>query len=374
MNMKKIGKYNYNTEYIGKGSFSKVYLGYDNDMNKYAIKKIYRKNQEKYISLVEKEIEIMEKLKHINIVKLYDKIYTEKHIFLIMELCDSDLNKYIIENELNEIDIKEIMKQIIEVLKYIMDNNIVHRDLKPHNILINNNKKIKLADFGFAREFKDTLICETICGSPLYMAPEILNRQNYNIKSDLWSLGIILYQMVMKNHPYKAKNIIELTNLINNNKPLIFNTNINPKCKKLIEDLLILDYRDRLDWEDLYKNEWIFNIKINNNEEKISNKLKENIKKIIKREDSFDYIFDNSIVLDSNTLYNKNTNIDVNNKYDYVNNISDYLNNNTIINNITSVEPIFINNSKNIELCNIKKVLDKKINLKNFIINDYIKF
>jgi serine/threonine protein kinase len=335
MNIKNIGKYNYNTEYIGKGSFSKVYIGFDNDNNKYAIKKIYKKNDEKYINLVEKEIEIMEKLNHINIVKLYDKIYTEKHIFLIMELCDSDLNKYITEKELTEKDIKEIMKQIIEVLKYIMDNNIVHRDLKPHNILINNDKKIKLADFGFAREFKETLISETICGSPLYMAPEILNHENYNIKSDLWSLGIILYQMIMKDYPYKAKNVKELINLINNNKPIILNKNINSKCKTLIEDLLKLDYKERLDWNDLYKNEWIYDIKESeldlekeclNNElgdeseyffslgsleetNKKNNKLKKNIKSFIKREDSFDYCFDNSIVMDNETFleYKKQT-------------------------------------------------------------------
>ena len=134
---KKIGKYSYDNNYIGKGSFSKVYTGIDEQNNKYAIKKIYKKNDSKYINLVEKEIEVMEKLNHKNIEKLYDKIYTDKHIFLIMELCDNDLNSYIKNNILSEDVIKDIMKQLIEVLKYIMDNNIVHRDLKPHNILIN---------------------------------------------------------------------------------------------------------------------------------------------------------------------------------------------------------------------------------------------
>ena len=97
MTIKNLGIYNYDNEYIGKGSFSKVYKGYNrnNIEEKYAIKKIYKKSEEKYIKLVEREIEIMTKLNHKNIVKLYDKIYTEKHIFLIMELCDSDLNKYI---------------------------------------------------------------------------------------------------------------------------------------------------------------------------------------------------------------------------------------------------------------------------------------
>ena len=160
----------------------------------------------------------MEKLDHKNIVKLYDKIDTDKHIFLIMELCDNDLNSYIKNNKLSEDIIKNIMKQLIEVLKYIMDNNIVHRDLKPHNILINNDYTLKLADFGFAKEFKETLLTDTVCGSPLYMAPEILNHHKYNIKSDLWSVGVILYEMVMKEHPFKALNITDLTNIINKNQ------------------------------------------------------------------------------------------------------------------------------------------------------------
>ncbi len=291
---RKISKYSYNNNYIGKGSFSKVYMGYDDEHNHYAIKKIYKKNDIKYINLIEKEIEIMEKLNHKNIVKLYDKIHTDKYIFLIMELCDSDLNTYIKNNNLTENIIKEIMKQLIEVLKYIMDNNIVHRDLKPHNILINNDNTLKLADFGFAKEFKETLLADTVCGSPLYMAPELLNNQKYNIKSDLWSVGVILYEMVMKEHPFKALTMKELTNVINKNKPLFLNVNINPECKKLIEKLLIIDYNDRLDWEELYKNNWIYNNKIENKLNN-SNKLKTEINILIKKEDSFDYCFENSI-------------------------------------------------------------------------------
>ncbi len=335
---KKIGKYCYNNNYIGKGSFSKVYIGIDKDNNKYAIKKIYKKNDIKYINLVEREIEIMKRLNHKNIVKLYDKIYTEKHIFLIMELCDGDLNNYIKKNKLSENNIKEIMKQLIEVLKYVMDNNIVHRDLKPHNILINEDGTLKLADFGFAKEFKETLLTDTVCGSPLYMAPEILNHNKYNIKSDLWSVGVILYEMVMREHPFKALNITELTNIVNKKKPIFLNTDINPECKKLIEKLLIVDSNNRLDWEELYENNWIYN---NNNvisEMNEKEKLKEEINILIKKEDSFDYCFENSIT-------------DIN----------------LFKNNIAS------NNELNSELNPSSEKNINNINLKNIIIQNYIK-
>ena len=251
----------------------------------------------------------MEKLDHKNIVKLYDKIDTEKHIFLIMELCDNDLNSYIKNNTLSEDIIKDIMKQLIEVLKYIMDNNIVHRDLKPHNILINNDYTLKLADFGFAKEFKETLLTDTVCGSPLYMAPEILNHHKYNIKSDLWSVGVILYEMVMKEHPFKALNITDLTNIINKKKPILLNVDIHPECKNLIEKLLIVDSHNRLDWDELYKNNWIYNHDNNMiSEMNEKEKLHKEIKTLVKKEDSFDYCFENSVT-DIN-LFENNTAFD----------------------------------------------------------------
>ena len=254
----------------------------------------------------------MEKLNHKNIVKLYDKIYTDKHIFLIMELCDGDLNSYIKNNTLTDNVIKDIMKQLIEVLKYIMDNNIVHRDLKPHNILINKDYTLKLADFGFAKEFKETLLTDTVCGSPLYMAPEILNHHKYNIKSDLWSVGVILYEMVMKEHPFKALNITELTNVINKKKPLFLNVDINPECKKLIEKLLIVDSNNRLEWDELYDNNWIYNTNNIVGEMSQKEKLKKEINILVKKEDSFDYCFENSVtdinLFENNTAFNDELN------------------------------------------------------------------
>ena len=277
--MKYIENYIYDENYIGKGAFSKVYIGYEKNAlkKKYAIKKIYRKSNQKYVKYLNLEIEIMNKLNHKNIIKLYDTIYTEKYVFLVLELCDTDLYTYIHNNIITEKDTQYIIKQIIEAIKYIMDNNIVHRDLKPHNILINETtKEIKLCDFGFAREFKDTLLTDTICGSPLYMAPELLQNQKYNIKSDIWSLGIIMYEIVMKNHPFKSNNISDLMNKINNNKPILTNSDFSNGCKELICDLLIVDYTKRLDWDDIFTNKWIFTPLNENNNINVENFIKNN--------------------------------------------------------------------------------------------------
>tara|TARA_B100001564_G_scaffold341926_1_gene337114 strand:+ start:3770 stop:4906 length:1137 start_codon:yes stop_codon:yes gene_type:complete len=303
--MKYIENYVYEDDYIGRGTFSKVYIGYIKDKpdKKYAIKKIYRKSDIKYVKYLNLEIEIMAKLNHKNIIKMYDTIYTDKHVFLVLELCDTDLYSYIQLTTLTEEDTKFIIRQIIEAIKYIMDNNIVHRDLKPHNILINKStKEIKLCDFGFAREFKDTLLTDTICGSPLYMAPELLQNQKYNIKSDVWSLGIIMYEIVMKNHPFKSNNISDLINKINNNKPILTNSTFSIECKELINNLLEVDYTKRLDWEDVFTNNWIYN-KIEptyekNELETINEKCSINDLDNLNEEMCFDDIYNYSIDID----------------------------------------------------------------------------
>ena len=121
--MKNIENYIYNEDYIGKGTFSKVYIGYEKNtiQKKYAIKKIYRKTNPKYVKYLNLEIEIMNKLKHVNIIELYDTIYTDKHVFLILELCDTDLYSYIHKNIITEKDTQFIVKQIIEAIKRIKE-------------------------------------------------------------------------------------------------------------------------------------------------------------------------------------------------------------------------------------------------------------
>ena len=303
--MKYIENYVYEDDYIGRGTFSKVYIGYMKDKpdKKYAIKKIYKKSDIKYVKYLNLEIEIMAKLNHKNIIKMYDTIYTDKHVFLVLELCDTDLYSYIQITTLTEEDTKFIIRQIIEAIKYIMDNNIVHRDLKPHNILINKStKEIKLCDFGFAREFKDTLLTDTVCGSPLYMAPELLQNQKYNIKSDVWSLGIIMYEIVMKNHPFKSNNISDLINKINNNKPILTNSSFSIECKELINNLLEVDYTKRLDWDDVFTNNWIYNKTESTYEKNELNSINElysiNDSNNLNEEMCFDDIYNYSIDID----------------------------------------------------------------------------
>ena len=108
----------------------------------------------------------------------------------------------------DEAKIKEYAKQIVNGLYFLSSKQIIHRDLKPHNILISgndeNNMTLKIADFGFAKLLRPTDLTNTICGSPIYMAPEIQFGNKYSVNADMWSLGVILYELFMNKPPFSA--------------------------------------------------------------------------------------------------------------------------------------------------------------------------
>lgn len=255
--------YSYDPIPIGQGSFSLVYKGINQLTDELvAIKKInitFNKDLSK--DRIDHEVKIMKSLDHPNIVKFYDVIHDGyNNINLVMEYCEvGDLALFLDHKPLKEKYVKELMTQIKDAVEYLYHKNIIHRDIKPQNILLKNNKIIKLTDFGFAKSFKsnEKKLSNTICGSPIYMAPEIIKASFYNEKSDLWSIGIILYEMIVGVPPYKANNHLELIQKINNN-PIYLPSSIliSENCRSLINDLLQKDPDDRIDYESFFKNKW----------------------------------------------------------------------------------------------------------------------
>ena len=112
------------------------------------------------------------------------------------------------------------MAQLACGLEFLWSKNLVHRDIKPQNILMTGglDSTLKLADFGFARYLGAAHLAETACGSPLYMAPEVLRRDGYNNKADLWSVGCVLFEMLTKLTPFTAYNEVELLRNVEANK------------------------------------------------------------------------------------------------------------------------------------------------------------
>jgi serine/threonine protein kinase len=274
------GKYVIFRPEIGKGSYSKVYKAKDKNHKSVAIKRInIEKINNKLLDRIELEISIHKKLYHENIVKLNEIIRDEKNICLVLEYCEEEFNN--IKYNLEIYKLQDYIKQLNNALLYLRKNNIIHRDLKPKNILISADV-VKLADFGFATD-KTIDMHNTVCGSPLYMAPEIMKifisgsnsdpltiKNSYDSKCDLWSLGLIIYECVYKEHPYRdSLNILDLNKNIFTNKIIFYETNNNNvKIDLLLRDLLarmlIIDTSKRISWEDYFNHDW-FNSDININ-------------------------------------------------------------------------------------------------------------
>ena len=254
-----LGNYILLNKSIGRGAFSKIYAGYTLFSNKnVAIKRIKNSKYKKNSKLLDREIEIMKSLSHPNIIRLYDVIRDRNTIYIVMEMCENgDFSKFLNNRPLREKHAHRFLYQITSGLKYLHENKIIHRDLKPHNILLTKNFVLKISDFGLAKIFDDTM-SETICGSPLYMAPEILTYQGNNSKADLWSVGIIFFEMLAGTTPYTSSSIYELVQDIKNKKIILPDfVDISENCIDILYKLLIINPKERISWEDFFVHPWI---------------------------------------------------------------------------------------------------------------------
>lgn len=261
-----IGDYLVNPKRIGKGNFSTIYLGYHKfTKEKVAVKKLEVENIYKLKPHVKREIELHKKLKHSNIVSLYDIVFDNNNhtIYLIMEFCaGGDFNKFQKKRAIKEIHVQNYMIQLANGLRYLMENKIIHRDLKPQNILLTKDGILKISDFGLAKEYSNmnNKMKQTYCGSPMYMAPEILHYQKYDNKSDLWSVGIILYEMITGNPPYHVKNFYQLIKKIEGENIVLpgkYDLLVSNELKDLLYKLLQKEPKDRISWEDFFNHKWL---------------------------------------------------------------------------------------------------------------------
>ena len=223
-------------ELIGKGQFGKVFRVHDKDDIKkiYAIKMIeIRNNYSTLKPYIETEIESMKEVECENSVKLMESFdYSDDfqgYRCLVLELCDgvlNDIHEKNIKNsqKFNELEVYMIMSQLNNCLKKMREGKkvIIHRDLKLDNILIKKDERIpiikfsvKLSDFGLSKKMKDNDdLTNTQLGTPLTKAPEIWAQLNYNAKSDLWSIGIIIYQLLFNKTPFNVETQVQLKNWI----------------------------------------------------------------------------------------------------------------------------------------------------------------
>ncbi|CAD8168516.1 unnamed protein product [Paramecium pentaurelia] len=198
---------------IGKGTFGKVYRGLHKPTQQFVAIKILEKSkieQPADFTRIQREIHILRKLRHPNIVQLYEILESETKIYLIMEFVSGgELFQHIVKNKrLSENEAAALFSQIIEAIEYLHSLKVAHRDLKPENLLLENNN-LKVVDFGLSNIYTDQL--STPCGSPCYAAPEMVSGISYQgIKTDIWASGIILYAMLCGYVPFEDQNTRKL--------------------------------------------------------------------------------------------------------------------------------------------------------------------
>ena len=239
-------------EEIGEGGFSKVYKVLNKEDNKFYALKVIKNQMKESLSIFENEWINLSKLDNKNIVKYYGSKNDEKKLYILMEYCDGlNLEEFLEEhkkpNEENKVIlIKEntlynIIKQICSGIKEIHDKNIVHRDLKPSNIFINKDNEIKIGDFGISKQLnalKKTTLTKKGAGTSSYIAPEIFKKSKYNNKSDMYSLGCIIYELFTLNEYHTDKLSDDIKSIDN-----MYDSN----WQKILNSLLIVDTNKRFD-------------------------------------------------------------------------------------------------------------------------------
>jgi len=206
----------------------------------------------------------MKKVDHKNILKLYEVYEDEDHFFLVLELVEGLelFDKIVDRGNYSERDAANIVKQILEAVRYLHKEGIVHRDLKPENLLSageGESEVVKVADFGFAKNFGEEKLV-TSCGSPGYVAPEVLTEDTYTNAVDMWSVGVIIYILLSGYPPFYDESPPKIFKKITEAKYDFDDPvwdDISDMAKDLIKKLLVKDPEQRLSAKQCLKHPWI---------------------------------------------------------------------------------------------------------------------
>eukprot|EP01120_Amphizonella_sp_Union-15-10_P015634 TRINITY_DN807_c0_g4_i1.p1 TRINITY_DN807_c0_g4~~TRINITY_DN807_c0_g4_i1.p1 ORF type:complete len:439 (-),score=89.98 TRINITY_DN807_c0_g4_i1:106-1422(-) len=238
---------------LGKGGFSVVKLATKkDDDHQFAVKIIDKEAGKDELSLMHREIDIMRKLKHNNIVQLYDVFDEPEHLFLVLEyVTGGELFEQIVSRgHYSEKDAANLIRQILDAVDYMHSNGVAHRDLKPENLLCSgkDNSEIKITDFGLSKSFSGEVTLQTACGTPDYVAPEVLLSKPYDCSVDIWSVGVITYILLCGFPPFYGKDNQEIFQKILSAKfdfPSPDWDDISEEAKNFIKDMLVLNPHDR---------------------------------------------------------------------------------------------------------------------------------
>lgn len=291
---------------LGKGSYGKVQLGYLRGTNIQRAIKIIDKSKVRNVERFKLEVEIMMKLDHPNILRLYDYFEDQVNVYLVLELCSGgELFDRIIEKKYyNETEARIIFKQIMKAIIHCHMQGVCHRDLKPENFIMiskDDPYTLKLIDFGLSRTFENReenvlmpkkqmenipqgkrhtrAVLATKAGTPFYIAPEVLTG-NYNEKCDVWSAGVILYILFCGYPPFYGENNKQILEEVKKGKLDFSSVEWSNKSQKAIDMIkkMVINDEARLFADEVLRHDWMVTEKENKASSSKIKKLFSNMK------------------------------------------------------------------------------------------------
>ena len=251
------------TELLGEGGFACVYkASVRGDSRLVAIKVLSKSVCQRPMDKerLQRELDVMAFVRDDHIVNLLDFFEDASTFFIVMDLCKGgSLYDYIFSKSkhIPEHIMASIFREIVTAIQICHNHNVAHRDLKLQNVLITDFPHIKVSDFGLCGYARDDLKLKTCCGSPCYMAPEVLENKEYNGKlADLWSLGVILYELITGQHPWNTSNAMVMITQIRKCQYTI-PAGVPDSCADLIQKLLKPRPCERLQCEAILKHSWL---------------------------------------------------------------------------------------------------------------------
>jgi len=246
---------------LGVGSFASVKLAKEKKSGKQHAIKIICMHPSKVTSSdlhnIRTEITIHRKLEHPNIVKFHDYMQKDHNVYLILDYAESG-NLYSFLHKRKSLSSDEIFRffhQTCLAIQYLHQNDILHRDLKPENLLLDKTHNIKLCDFGWAtRRITEKRL--TFCGTYEYMAPEIVHKKPYDYRVDVWSLGVLLYELIHKEAPYKGRSLPEITKSLAKSQ-ITFGSQTPADAKDLILRILKTNPSERLSLNQILSHPYV---------------------------------------------------------------------------------------------------------------------
>ncbi|XP_052815463.1 serine/threonine-protein kinase H1 homolog [Mya arenaria] len=248
---------------IGRGSFSRV-VRVENRLTRqpYAIKMIDRVQGK---DVFESELKVLRRVKHQYIIQLVEVFETKDKVYMVMELATGGelFDRIIAKGSFTERDATRVLTMVLEGVAYLHGLGIAHRDLKPENLLYyhpGHDSKIMITDFGLSATIKGDSMMRTTCGTPEYIAPEILARKPYTVQVDMWAIGVITYILLSGTMPFDDENRTRLYRLILKAKYSYVGEHwkeVSDLAKNFIDRSLVISPTERINAAETLKHPWI---------------------------------------------------------------------------------------------------------------------